>query len=484
MKRPRRSLVLLLAALAAACGERALLTDPPVPEDRVPTLLAVSGAGQRKGSGRRSPLPFRIRALDAEGAPVADAEVVFRVTGEGWDVPTQPRAPTDREGYAESWLQYTRSGAGVLIAEAGTGRAEMAFIVDRAPGEIRFLLGTGEAGLPGRLHPDSMLEVRVIDTEGRPLAGQEVWFAGPGQLSRSADTTDADGDARVLLRRTQLSAGAGDVYAFILGSPELLAHDTRRILRPARRVVLVSVDGLRADAAEPRARTVSPTLTAPAHLSLLSGVRPQAHGIFADELDFTPEMASLDPVFRHASRRGAHALAFVSREGPLAAFERALACRLAFGLDSLYLTPPRAADVANAAGAALADPTVDLLFLHFPDPDLTGHEHGFGSREYGEAVLAADAALERVRAAVAASPGALLIVTSDHGGGGAWGPYQHGSGSPEDVEVPLLIWEERVAAGTRLEPATLLDVAPTVLWALGMAPPYQYEGRPLLEGFQ
>ena len=99
-------------------------------------------------------------------------------------------------------------------------------------------------------------------------------------------------------------------------------------------------------------------------------------------------------------------------------------------------------------------------------------------------MLAADAALERVRAAVAASPGALLIVTSDHGGGGAWGPYQHGSGSPEDVEVPLLIWGERVAAGTRLEPATLLDVAPTVLWALGMAPPYQYEGRPLLEGFQ
>ncbi len=463
MKRPRRSLALLFAALAAACGERALLTDPPAPKDRVATLLAVSGAGQRMGSGRRSPLPFRIRALDAE--------VVFRVTGEGWGVPTQPRAPTDREGYAESWLQYTRSGAGVLIAEAGTGRDEMTFIVDRAPGEIRFLLGTGEAGLPGRLHPDSMLEVRVIDTEGRPLAGQEVWFSGPGQLSRSADTTDADGDARVLLRRTQLSTGAGDVYAFILGSPELLAHDTRRILRPARRIVLVSVDGLRADAAEPRARAVSPTLTAPAHLSLLSGVRPQAHGIFADELDFTPEMASLDPVFRHASRRGAHALAFVSREGPLAAFERALACRLAFGLDSLYLTPPRATDVANAAGAALADPTVDLLFLHFPDPNLAGHEHGFGSREYGEAVRAA-------------SPGALLIVTSDHGGGGAWGPYQHGSGSPEDVEVPLLIWGERVAAGTRLEPATLLDVAPTVLWALGMAPPYQYEGRPLLEGFQ
>jgi arylsulfatase A-like enzyme len=121
--------------------------------------------------------------------------------------------------------------------------------------------------------------------------------------------------------------------------------------------------------------------------------------------------------------------------------------------------------------------------MHLPDTDVAGHRYGFTSPQYGAAVLAVDDALERVRAAVAAAPGTLLIVTSDHGGGGAWGPFQHGSGAAADVDVPLLLWGERVAQGT-LPPASLLDVAPTVLWALGMAPPSTYEGRPLLEGFR
>jgi predicted AlkP superfamily pyrophosphatase or phosphodiesterase len=260
------------------------------------------------------------------------------------------------------------------------------------------------------------------------------------------------------------------------------------------------VDGLRADAAERWAaptllrlaregaaqlhtRAVAPTLTAPGHLSLLSGVRPSAHGVYGDELEYTKQMADLDPIFRYASRRGQRTVAFMSREGPLAQFERALACRLAFGLDSLYLTAPSAARVVDEASDALAEKANDLVFLHLPDPDLAGHRYGFTSPQYGAAVLAVDAALERVRAAVSAIPGTLLIVTSDHGGGGAWGPYQHGSGSPEDVEVPLLMWGARVAPGA-LPSTSLLDVAPTVLWALGMSPPSSYEGRPLLEGFR
>jgi hypothetical protein len=496
-----RLLVGVVAALAlSGCGADSLPTDPPPPEARVASIQVIGGAGQRMWSGRRSPVPFRVRALDQAGAPVPDAEIQFRLAGAAGGDLSQPRALTDAGGYAESWLQRTRSGAGTLVVEAGTGRAEIPFVVDRAPGRIEILPGTGVPGLPGQPHPDSILEARVIDTEGRPLAGQEVWFAGPGQLSSSADTSDADGAVGVRLRRTDLSAGSGTVYAFILAFPEAMAMTERRLVSAAERVVLVSVDGLRADAAQhwsaptlmrlaregatqPRARAVSPTLTAPGHLSLLSGVQPAAHGVFGDELEFTPEMATLDPVFRHASKRGFRAVAFMSREGPLAQFERALACRLAFGLESLHLTAPTAADVVAEAAGALADPSVDLIFMHLPDPDVAGHRYGFTSPQYGAAVLAVDEALERVSAAVAATPGTLLIVTSDHGGGGSWGPFQHGSGAAADVDVPLIMWGARVTPGT-LPPASLLDVAPTVLWALGMAPPSMYEGQPLLEGFR
>jgi hypothetical protein len=290
---------------------------------------------------------------------------------------SQPRALTDQNGYAESFLQRTRSGAGTLLVEAGTGRAEIEFVVDPAPGRIEILPGTGAAGLPGRAHPDSIVAARVIDTEGRPLAGQQVWFAGPGQFSSPADTSDADGAVEVRLRYTDLSAGSGTVYVFILAFPEVIAQTDRRLAPAAQRVVLVSVDGLRADAAQhwsaptlmrlaregavqPRARAVSPSLTAPGHLSLLSGVAPAAHGVFGDQLEFTPQMATLDPVFRHASKLGYRAVAFMSRDGQLAQFERALACRLAFGLESLYLTAPTAADVVAEAAAALHNSTCML----------------------------------------------------------------------------------------------------------------------------
>ena len=95
-----------------------------------------------------------------------------------------------------------------------------------------------------------------------------------------------------------------------------------------------------------------------------------------------------------------------------------------------------------------------------------------------------DAALARVRAALASSPTeTLLVVTSDHGGGGAWGQFQHGSDAREDAEVPLLLWGSRVNI-VSITGASVLDVAPTVLWALGMPPPATYHGRVLLEAFR
>jgi hypothetical protein len=495
----RRGAVLLALLVAAGCGE-SLPTDPPRAETLVATIEVVSGADQRMLSGRRSAAPFRVRALDAARSPIAGAEITFRVTGTGGGDPSQPRALTDGLGYAESWLMGARTGAGTLIAEAGGGRAELAFIVDRAAAQIVFVPGNGKAGLPGQPHPDSVLAVLVIDTDGEGLPNQEVWFAAPGELSRYVDTTDATGRAETRLRTAQLAAGNGDVYAFILAFPEVLGHAVRPTLAPARRVVLVSIEGLRADALTrwfpptlrrlareggyaDRALTVSPALTAPAHLSMLSGVPPETHGVLADELTFTPAMASLDPIFRYAGKRGRRAIAFMSREGPLAEFERALACRLAFGLDSLRLTPPAAGAVVDVARPVLSDPAFDLVFLHFPDPSMAGHRSGFTSAEYGAAVAAVDAALARVVTEVALSPETLLVVTSDHGGGGAYGLYQHGSDAPADTEVPLIVWGAR-AAPTRIDGASILDVAPTILWALGMAPPPSYRGRVLLESFR
>jgi len=505
------SLVPALLAVAGACGDPVLSPPDPSP---VETVLALTGDGQRFWSGTRSPAPFRVRALDAAGDPVPGTPVAFTLEeGEreghepGGGILSQPTALTDERGEAESFLLDARSGTGRVKASAGAGSVEFTFHVDLAPGSIVVGEaaggGSGAVGLPFMPHPDSVVEVLLLDTEGRPLPGFPLWFASGGELSTFVDTTDAGGRARTLLRRSGPEAGENPVFAFVVGFPDAFAVIPRPVRRAAERVVLISVEGLRGDASAlysppnltrlaregastATASSVSPTLTVPAHLSILAGVPPTEHGVVQDRLTLTQEMASLDPLFRRARSRGFAGSAVLSRDGPLAAFGEVLECRQAFGLDALTLVGPSAAATWEAAREELLDPEVALLFLHFPDPDLAGHRYGWLSPEYREAVLEVDRVLGEVLTLVDAVPErrTLLVVTSPHGGGGAYGPFQHGSDAPEDRLVPLLLRGGSVAPGTTLHPTTLLDVAPTILWALGVQPPPHYRGRRLLEGFQ
>lgn len=502
MRRARRAsaLVLVLSAAIAACDDpptsAGLLSAPPVAR-----LEVVAGGDQTFFSGRRSPDAFVVRALDGEGGPVEGAVVEWTLEDAAGGTLSQPRAVTDADGRAETFLLESTPGRGILSARAGDATAELPFLVERGPGEIRILEGSGEVGLPGLPHPDSLIRVQVVDTEGEPLGGVVVWFAAPGEVSAFNDTTDARGMAETVLRRSALRAGSQLVFVFMPDFQELTVRTDRPTAPAASRVVLVSVDGLRADALERfrpptlvrlaeegastvEARTVVPSLTVPAHLSIFSGVSPASHGVFNDQIRLTPEMARLEPVFRRVHDDGRASAAFMSREGPLRGFEAALGCKLAFGLDSLTLVTADGLAVADTAGPSLADPSLDVVFVHLPDPDLAGHEYGWSSPEYRAAVLRADSALARVVGrATEASDSVLVMVVSDHGGGGAYGDFQHGSTSPEDMLVPVVLWGSGVLAGRDLSGASILDVAPTVLWALGIEPPVHYEGKILTEGF-
>jgi hypothetical protein len=493
-------LLLGLTLLIGCTGDTGTPTDPDPTGVDVASLQIVGGDAQRFPAGRRSPDPLVVQAFDDAGEPVADARIFFGLPG-GEGALSQPQAITDSEGRAETFLLGARPGITVVRAVIGSIGVEFQLTVDRAAAQIVFEEGPGGTALPGSPHPDSIIRVHVYDTEGLPLAGQQVWFSWPGELRAFADTSDADGLATTVILPASSSTLDASLFAFILAFPEATGSTTRQFRRAASRAILVSFNGLRADALDrwappallgltetgtlvSRARTVSPTLTLPAHLSLLASVSPEGHGILSDALEFTPQMATLDPLFRRARRQGRTAHAFMSGEGPLQGFEEILSCRLAFGLDSLTLVPPSAAAAVAAAELQLSDPTIDLLFLHLPDPDLAGHQFGFDSPEYGAAVLDADEALAQILEGAAAVDSTLVIVVSDHGGGGAFGPYQHGSDAPEDAEIPIFISGGATVPGLRIETASILDVAPTILWALGIPVPSAYEGRTLREAFR
>ena len=497
----------LCLALGSVACESAIATLPDAPAatrlEAVPVEPTPGGSepdSTRVPAGRRALRSFAVRALDADGTPEVDVEVRFFLTGGLSGTLTQEIARTNSNGVASTFFTAGTPGSGAIRAQSGDQDIAFSVVVERAPGSLAFRDGpTGTAtALPGLPHPDSALVVTVLDTEGLPMPGVTVWFATAGRLRNFADTTDAVGRAESVLRSTRLEAGAQAITAFIIGFPELTQVRTLDLVAPAERVVLVSVEGLRADALDryrpphltalraraawwTNARTVLPSLSVPAHLSMWASVEPPEHGILNDSLRISPEMASLDPLFKHAGRRDLEAASYLSPNGPLARFGELLRCRLAFGFDSLGFTPPSSAAVVSAAELALVNPGLDLVFLHLPEPDLAGHQDGFASNSYEAAVHAVDTAIGRIINLVPEST--LLILTSPHGGGGAFGERLHGSDSDADVRVPLLVAGPRVVPGQRAE-ASILDIAPTVLWALGLAPPSHYRGVPLLQGWR
>ncbi len=492
----RVAIACVMVCSSVACGD-----DPIGALSSVPTAATLELASQPVRTlfaGRGADDAFRVLALDESGSPAANVEVVFTISGTAGGTLGQPVARTNNRGLAETQLLESTPGDGTLLATSGTASVSFGIVVERAPGRIEIESDSSGVGLPGLAHPDSLIAVRVLDTEGAPLEGVAVWFASGGTVSRFSDTTDVTGRAETTLRATRLAGEEERVIVFIVGFPEVTQSVGLRLRQPARKVVLISIEGLRGDALEQwappaltelantgatwtNARTILPTLTVPAHLSMWSGQGIEAHGVANDTLRFTPEMASLNPLFRSVGKNGKVSEAFLSGDGPLGGFGDLLRCRLAFGFDSLTFGPSDAAAITSLAIPAVADPMLDVVFVHLPDPDAAGHAFGFTSAEYGAAVLQTDAELARLVGAIDFET-TMLIVTAPHGGGGAFGDQLHGSGSDADVVIPMIVRGPGVIPGPRGD-ASVLDVAPTTLWALGMAPPAEYEGRALLEAF-
>jgi len=119
----------------------------------------------------------------------------------------------------------------------------------------------------------------------------------------------------------------------------------------------------------------------------------------------------------------------------------------------------------------------DVIICNFANPDMVGHTGDFPATV--KAIEALDGCLKRIVEAARARGGEVLI-TADHGN--AEQMYDPTSGQPHTAHtinpVPFLyVGREAVAAAH----GTLADVAPTMLYLLGLPIPAEMTGRPLLE---
>ncbi len=262
------------------------------------------------------------------------------------------------------------------------------------------------------------------------------------------------------------------------------------------RCVMFLVDGLRPDAIRPElapslcalaqdythaahAFTVRPSATVAAVLSLTTGVGPQTHRLVEPGLATLRKLGSLRPVPREL---GARRLPTVIVAGDIAATEVPIARVLTSvaGVSRFVTTAGPARRVAAAALGRLRFVPDGLVIVYVNDCDRAGHAAGWMSEPYLDALGEVDAAVAQLRACAADS---LLLVLSDHGGGGAE-PKDHDAPHPLNDRIPLVLAGPRIRRRHVLrEPVSLLDVPPTVLWSLGLDVPVEYEGRVLRDAF-
>ncbi len=268
--------------------------------------------------------------------------------------------------------------------------------------------------------------------------------------------------------------------------------------RDIERVVLVILDGLRADAvplfslaaigavAERgarsfAARTVDPSITAAAITSLCTGVPPEVHGVRSDR--FAVPRRGLTPLPGHLRAHGVPVRAFMAA---IPRAYRGLAVRIAahLGLE-LHFDGAGADDVLARAQPSLATERRGVWVLHWHDADRTGHAKGWTSLAYAAAARRLDAAVGRLvdDLRLLDDPGTLLILCADHGGGGV-NRRDHNSRHPLDTTIPVILAGQAVMPG-ELPPGThLLDITATILWALGVPRPADHVGRALVEAFR
>ena len=276
---------------------------------------------------------------------------------------------------------------------------------------------------------------------------------------------------------------------------------------PSRRVVLVSVDGLRADALaempalsalRERAQwtdsmlTVAPALTVPGHLSLFSGRDVTTLGVTTNSLDesaaITLLMNGASSIFQWVRAGGGRSIAIIG--GALVPPHQLTTAQSFFGLDALHAAPEATqAIVDQAIGVATGVDAPEVLFVHVSAVDAAGHAAGWIGDDgrltaaYVGAVREVDGQLSRLTAALEPALAAgevALAITADHGGGAGEGCVasipavrEHCTSHPGDRRIPFVLVGAGLPIGRVSGTPSITRIAPTLAALLRVRPPAQ-----------
>lgn len=253
------------------------------------------------------------------------------------------------------------------------------------------------------------------------------------------------------------------------------------------KVLLILVDGMRPDALvnvekaqkfikksayAGHAQTVMPSVTLPCHVSLFHSVGPERHGTTTNT--YAPQVRpvrGLCEVLRSAGKNCAffynwEELRDLSRPGSL--------CCSDYLSGSIYGYDKTNDMLTDDAIEFLKNNDVDFTFLYLGFTDAAGHSYGWLSKEYYDSLENSWSNIERITDTL--SDEYTVIVTADHGGHGRC----HGCDIEEDMTIPIVLKGKDFKAGTKIEKANIMDIAPTVAKLFETEADPEWEGHSLL----
>lgn len=261
-------------------------------------------------------------------------------------------------------------------------------------------------------------------------------------------------------------------------------------------VTVILADGLRPDAVTPThmpslyslgaqytrvalAVTVRPSTTVAALASLATGVSPQSHRLIEPGLRSLSGLGDLRPIGRELYRAG---IPTTVVSGAMDSSSRVIARAMAnaAGMNALIARGTSTRETAAAAADVLGKDTPCFTLVYLSACDRAGHRHGWMSPEYLDAAAEIDVAVGML---ASSSSRQLFLVVSDHGGGGV-DPKDHDAPHRLNDRITMVLAGPGIRKRHRvMRPVSILDIPPTILWAMGVAVPSVYEGRALKDGF-